>query len=199
MLDTYMPSLHHALLPSAIGPMVSTFLTSVHDTLVGAIASMDGASGPLQTFIIPPAYRAGAHAAFGPDFPVERSWQAFQTFDEGLPMLSAGLPKFMLRKPLKAWDDLISVIEEYIMENEDRLEELGPFIQAAVDGRRDNWVCSLSFSYLRHPNLLLVVRRAVTSPTSLLFNCGLSKPTSCGPHIGLSLSSFNNPRASHPS
>nr|VWO96721.1 Putative lanosterol 14-alpha-demethylase (EC [Ganoderma boninense] len=139
MLDTYMPSLHHALLPRAIGPMVSTYLTSIHDTLLGVISSMDGASGPLKTFIIPPAYRAGAHAAFGPDFPAEKTWQAFQTFDGSFPMLSAGLPKFILRKPLKAWDDVIDVVEEYLVENEDHLEDLGPFVQVAIDGRRDNW------------------------------------------------------------
>ncbi|PIL31823.1 cytochrome P450 [Ganoderma sinense ZZ0214-1] len=140
MLDTYMHSLHHALLPTTIGPMVSTFLTSVHDTLLGVISSMDGASGPLKTFIVPPAYRAGAHAAFGPDFPAEKTWKAFQMFDESLPMLSAGLPKFILRKPLKAWDEIIDVIEEYLVDNEDHLEDLGPFVQVGIDGRRDNWM-----------------------------------------------------------
>ncbi|KAI1788797.1 seryl-tRNA synthetase [Ganoderma leucocontextum] len=134
-----MPLLHHALLPSTIGPMVSTYLTSVHDTLLGVISSMDGASGPLKTFIIPPGYRAGAHAAFGPDFPAEKTWQGFQTFDESLPMLSAGLPKFILRKPLKAWDSVIDIVEEYIVQNEDRLEELGPFVPLGIDGRQDNW------------------------------------------------------------
>ena len=148
MLDTYMPSLHHALLPGTIGPMVSTFLSSVHDTLLGVISSMDGASGPLKALIIPPAYRAGAHAAFGLDFPVEKTWKGFQMFDESFPMLSAGLPKFLMRKPLKAWDDVIDIVEEFLLQNEDRLEELGPFVQVAVDGRQDNWVCSrITFSF----------------------------------------------------
>ncbi len=149
MLDTYMPSLHHALLPGTIGPMVSTYLTSVHDTLLDVISSADGASGALKTFIIPSVYRAGAHAAFGPDFPAEKTWIGFQTFDENLPMLGAGLPKFILRKPSKAWDDVVDVFEEYIVQNEDRLEELGPFVQAGVVGRQDGWVCScvtLSFA-----------------------------------------------------
>ena len=144
MLDNYMPALHHVLLPSNIGWMTSTYLQSAHDTLVGVISSLDGASGPLKTIIIPPAYRAAAHAGFGPDFPAEKTWNGFKTFDESFHIINAGVPRFLVRKPLKAWEEVIDIVQEYLEENKDDVEELSPFLKVALEGRQAGWACRLT-------------------------------------------------------
>ncbi|TBU63815.1 cytochrome P450 [Dichomitus squalens] len=139
MFDNYMPALHHILLPANIKSMTSTYLQSAHDTLVGAISSLDGASGPLKTIIIPPAYRAAAHAGFGPDFPAEKTWKGFTTFDESFHMINAGLPRFLFRKQFKAWEGVTDIIQAYLEEKKDEVHELSPFLQAALDGRQAGW------------------------------------------------------------
>ncbi len=138
-----MPELHHTLLPSNLKPMVSVYLTSVYDTLLSMVASMDGTSGPLKTFIIPPAYRAACHAGFGLDFPAEKSYPFFKVFDENFHLLVAGLPKFLLSKTWKAWDNLVDLLEVYVNQQEEAGEDMTPFVMVALDGQgRGEWVCS---------------------------------------------------------
>ncbi len=143
MLNHYMPELHHMLLPSNLKPMTSIYLTSVYDTLLSMVASMDGASGPLKTFIIPPAYRAACHAGFGLDFPAEESYPFFKVFDENFHLVGAGLPKFLLSKTWKAWDNLIDLLEAYVNQQEEAGEDMTPFVMAALEGQgRGEWVCA---------------------------------------------------------
>ena len=197
MMNTYMPALHHTLLPTNLRPMTSVYLKSAHDALLSMISSMDGASGPLKTFIIPPAYRAGAHAGFGPRFPAEKSHPFFQTFDESFYLLGANIPRMFLSKPLKAWEQLVDLIEGYVAGQEKAGNEMSPFVQIALDGMsRDKWVSVhattptiffiLVYALFRHPETW-----ALSSPASF----GLSRPTLSLPPIGSLLCSFNNPRA----
>ncbi|TFK94414.1 cytochrome P450 [Polyporus arcularius HHB13444] len=140
MVDTYMGQLHNLLLPSNIHPIVEAYTASAHDSLLSMISSMDGASGALKTFIIPSAYRAACHAGFGRDFPAEKSYPFFKAFDDDFHLIGAGLPKFLLSKPLKAWDELVDVIENYVKEQDEKREDLNQFLAAGLDGyRRGEW------------------------------------------------------------
>ncbi len=147
MVDTYMGQLHNFMLPSNIHPLVEAYTASAHDSLLSMISSMDGASGALKTFIIPSAYRAACHAAFGRNFPAEKSYPFFKTFDDDFHLIGAGLPKFLLSKPLKAWDELVDVIENYVKEQDEKREDLSQFLAAGLDGyRRGEWVSESLFS-----------------------------------------------------
>ncbi|KAI0698393.1 cytochrome P450 [Cerioporus squamosus] len=140
MVDTYVENLHNALLPSNLRPMVETYIASAHDSLLSMISSMDGASGSLKTFIIPPAYRAACHAGFGQDFPAERSYPPFKVFDDEIHLIEAGLPKFLLSKPLNARERLLDLLEDYAKKQNDKGEDLNQFFMAALDGyRRGEW------------------------------------------------------------
>ena len=141
MLDTYMPELHHILLPSNIRPMTSVYLHSVHDALRGMISSVDGASGPLKSFIIPPAYRAAAFAGFGSRFPAEKSYPLFQAFDDDFYLLGANIPRMFLSKPIKAWEKLLDLFENYLVDLENSEDPVPPFVQVALSAKaKDNWV-----------------------------------------------------------
>ncbi|RPD82424.1 cytochrome P450 [Lentinus tigrinus ALCF2SS1-7] len=140
MVDSYMGQLHNLLLPSSLHPMVEAYTSSAHDSLLSMISSMDGASGALKTFIIPSAYRAACVAGFGPEFPAEKSYPFFKAFDDDFHLLGAGLPKFLLSKPLKAWDRLLDLFESYIKEQNEKGEDLNPFLMAGLDGyRQGEW------------------------------------------------------------
>ena len=141
MVDSYMGKMHNLLLPSNLRPMVQTYVTSAHDSLLSMISSMDGASGALKTFIIPPAYRAACHAGFGLEFPADKSYPFFQAFDDDFHLLGAGLPKFLLSKPLKAWDQLVDLFEAFIKKQNEKGEELNEFLVVGLDGYRiGEWV-----------------------------------------------------------
>ncbi|KAI0756862.1 cytochrome P450 [Daedaleopsis nitida] len=140
MVETYMPGLHRLLLPNNLKPMVSQYLTSAHDLLLSMITSMNGASGPLKSFIIPPAYRAACEAGFGTKFPSAKSYPFFKDFDDNFHLLGAGLPKFLFSKPIKAWHNLIDLIEAYVVEQDRSGQELPTFCHEAMDGRnRSTW------------------------------------------------------------
>ena len=136
MLNTYMPTLHHLLLPANIEPMTSLYVASAHDALRSMISSMSGASGPLKSFVIPPAYRAAAHAAFGPKFPAEDSYPLFRTFDDSFYLLGTNIPRMFLSKPVKAWEEVIDLIERYIAKQEKAGDELTPFTEVALEGKK---------------------------------------------------------------
>ena len=141
IVDTYMPELHRVLLPSNLKAMTSLYLTSAHDSLLSMIASMNGASGPLKTFVIPPSYRAACHAGFGPNFPAEQSYPLFKTFDDNFHLLVAGLPNFYLSKTKKAWHDLVNLVEAYVVKADRAGDDLSPYLTVALDAhRRGEWV-----------------------------------------------------------
>ncbi|KAI0328507.1 cytochrome P450 [Cubamyces sp. BRFM 1775] len=139
MLETYMPALHHALLPSNVQPMISAYISSAHDSIRSTVANMDGKSVPLLSLIIPPAYHAACHAAFGPGFPAEESYPLFRGFDDSFHLLATNIPRIFLSRPLKSWDKLVDLIEAYISGLGDDLEEAGHFVQVAIRGREAGW------------------------------------------------------------
>ncbi|KAI8990620.1 cytochrome P450 [Trametes punicea] len=140
MVETFMPEMHHALLPGSLGPMVLAYIASAHDFIRSTVANMNGSSVPLVSLIIPPAYHAAAHAAFGKNFPAEESYALFRTFDDSFALLAANVPKIMLSKSLKAWDKLVDLIVAYIdrVESESG-EEVGHFVRVALRGREGGW------------------------------------------------------------
>ena len=199
MLDTYMPTLHHLLLPTNIQPMTSLYLASIHDSLRGIISSMDGASGALKAFIIPPAYRAAAHAGFGTDFPVEKSYPLFKTFDDSFHLLGAGLPRTFLSKPIKAWEQLVDLFEDYLAKQTETGSEPTPFVEVALDGsRRGKWVCPMFVLDLFISNVSLPTSRLLEMlrPYSLP-SFGLFRPMPLWLRTGLLPYSFKNPTAFH--
>ncbi|KAI0655212.1 cytochrome P450 [Cubamyces menziesii] len=138
-LETYMPALHHSLLPGSLQPMISAYISSAHDGIRSTVANMDGASVPLLSLIIPPAYHAACRAAFGPGFPAEESYPLFKAFDDSFHLLATNIPRIFLSKPLKAWDKLVDLIEAYIGSLGDDLEEAGHFVKVAIRGREAGW------------------------------------------------------------
>lgn len=186
MVDEYMGQLHNLLLPSNLHPMVEAYVASAHDNLLSMISSMDGASGALKTFIISPAYRSACYAGFGPDFPADKSYPFFKAFDDDFHLLGAGLPKFLLSKPLKAWDQLLDVFESFVKQQNEKGEDLNEFLVAGLDGyRRGEWVSVIQS--LGYPSFNAFFSRLTATPRlSSLVSCGLSKRTLSSPPTGSS-------------
>ncbi|KAI8990562.1 cytochrome P450 [Trametes punicea] len=140
MLETYVPAMHHALLPGNVRPMVSAYIASAHELIRSTVANINGSSVPLLSLIVPPGYRAAAYAALGKSFPAEESYPLFKTFDDSFALLAANLPRVMVSKPMKAWDKLVDLIEAYIDRVEsESAEEVGHFVGIALQGREAGW------------------------------------------------------------
>ncbi|EJF65883.1 hypothetical protein DICSQDRAFT_48897 [Dichomitus squalens LYAD-421 SS1] len=162
MFDSYMPALHHThhiLLPVSIKTMTSTYLQSAHDTLVGAISSLDGASGPLKTIIILPAYRAAAHAGVGPELSAEKAWKGFTTFDESVHMINASLPRSLSRKPLKAWEGVTDIIQAYPEEHKDDVHEPSPVPSGCTE--RDIFAILATRLWALHANAIWAAHKPI--------------------------------------
>ena len=65
-------------------------------------------------------------------------------FDESFHIINAGVPRFLVRKPLKAWEEVIDIVQEYLEENKEDIEELSPFLKVALEGRQAGWACRLA-------------------------------------------------------
>ncbi|KAI9065866.1 cytochrome P450 [Trametes sanguinea] len=138
MIEQYIPAFHHILLPGNLHPIVSAYIASAYDSIRSLVANMHGTSVPLVSLIIPPAYYAAARAAFGPGFPVEESYPHFRAFDDSFHLITTNLPRFMLAKPLAAWEKLVDLVESYIKNLQD-VDEAGVFVRMALQGREAGW------------------------------------------------------------
>ncbi|OSD03206.1 cytochrome P450 [Trametes coccinea BRFM310] len=136
MVDHFMPAMHRMILPSNLKPIITAYIDNAYDCIRSSAAELHGSSVPLMSLIIPPAYHAAAHAAFGPGFPVGDSFPFFRTFDHSFHLLAANLPRWLLSEPLDAWEKLVDVVESYIDHMaEDDAEEAGALVRLTLQGR----------------------------------------------------------------
>lgn len=120
--------------------MLKDYTEQAYKHFLRAIDKYDGSSTGLGPFIVPPSYCSAAAAVLGRKFPAEKSMPFFRTFDNAFPLIAAGLPYVFTRKGRKAWERILDILEEYLvdLEGEDDIPEL---IRVALDCTREaKWV-----------------------------------------------------------
>ncbi|EMD31428.1 hypothetical protein CERSUDRAFT_109437 [Gelatoporia subvermispora B] len=133
MIDTYFPAQHRALAPSNVPELLSAYAERAFELFSKAIDGADGTSMSLIQFIIPPTYCAAAAALLGKDFPAMETYAPFRKFDDAFPLMLAGLPRFMLPGPHKAWWEVIRLIEQYLETAKQKEDaELPAFVRSTL-------------------------------------------------------------------
>jgi len=126
--EQYYPDHHRLLSPKNIGPILDRYAQYAFGDLNERIHSLNGSTVPLFELLIPPAYSAASSAFFGCDFPAKETYDDFATFNDAFHLLSAGVPRWMLPTPHRAWDNVITAFEDYLKglkdKNPDDLTEL---------------------------------------------------------------------------
>lgn len=110
----YYPDHHRLLAPKNIGPILDLYSRYAFEDLSSRIQSLNGSSTPLFQLLIPPAYSAASAAFFGREFPAGDAYEDFATFNDAFHLIGAGVPRWMLPTPYKAWDRVISRFEAYL-------------------------------------------------------------------------------------
>jgi hypothetical protein len=114
MRDQFFPAHHRYLSPQQIKPLLKSYAMHAHEAILESQDKFVGNSTPFIPFIIPIAYKAAAYAFFGRSFPVEKSYKPYKDFESVFHLRMAGVPDFLLKKGIKAWEDIIQMIEDYL-------------------------------------------------------------------------------------
>ena len=144
-METYYPAHHRVLAPKSIGAILERYAKHTFNQLSTKMFDLNGASTPLITLIIMPAYVSAATAFFGENFPAAKTYEDFATFTDSFHIMVADFPHFLTAGPRKRWDNVIGVFEQYLQD----LRKSGDFPEL-VDmtigiGDHAGWVSTLSF------------------------------------------------------
>lgn len=138
-IDEYLPMHHRAFSSQNVVGVLERYAEYAHEFVVRAVDKLDGGCSPLVPFIVPPAYYSASRAMFGQAFDAEKSYKPFRTFDDQFHLMLAGVPKFMLPRPHRAWDQVGKLFEQYLeTPHEDCFEAISQFETGAKDA---GWVC----------------------------------------------------------
>lgn len=114
MLSSF--EVHHKYLsPKEVPRLLQAYAGHIHSELGNEIGrlSQTGKTS-LKDLLLPAAYNSACKAFLGQNFPAEKTFRDFQTYDETLPLFFAKAPGFVLRKARTAWTNIQNAIAEHI-------------------------------------------------------------------------------------
>ncbi|THH27197.1 hypothetical protein EUX98_g6991 [Antrodiella citrinella] len=114
VIENYYPAHHRVLAPKSISPILDRYAAHTYSQLSARVSALDGASAPLKSLVIMPAYVAASKAFFGEKLPAAGTYKDFEKFNDAFHIMAAELPKFVTSGARKAWEGVTKTFETYI-------------------------------------------------------------------------------------
>ena len=130
MQETLFPTGHKLLSSKHVQPIVDKYIALLYGYLDERANQYDGLNIALRDFIVPLTFDASAHAFFGKDCPISDLLKPFRLFDNNFHLLLAGIPKMFMKGPVKALDDLVSIVVERYLSKPGALDDASELIKA---------------------------------------------------------------------
>ncbi|KAJ7771931.1 cytochrome P450 [Mycena maculata] len=134
VVDHYYPDHHRLLSPKSIGPILDRYAQYAFEDLTPKIASMNGKAVNLFDLLIPPAFTAASAAFFGRELPAQELYSDFAEFNDAFHLITAGIPRWMMPAPHRAWDKVIAAVEEYYKGVKEKdLDEVPELVRLTIE------------------------------------------------------------------
>lgn len=130
MQETMFPASQKLLSPKYVQPVVDKYIAILARYLEERENQYNGLNISLRDFIVPLTFDASGHAFFGKACPVEDLFKPFRLFDNNFHLLLAGVPKMFMKGPVKALDELSTIIEEKYFSKPDALDDASEVVKA---------------------------------------------------------------------
>lgn len=130
MQETMFPTSHKLLSPKYVQPVVDKYIALTYQNLEERANQYNGLNTALRDFIVPLTFDASARAFFGKECPVGDLLKPFRLFDNNFHLLLAGIPKFFMKGPVKALDELATIVDERYLSKPDALDDASEMVKA---------------------------------------------------------------------
>ena len=130
MQEIVFPMSHKPLSPKYVQQIVDKFVALTYGYLEERANRYIGLNIPLRDFIVPLTFDASVYAFFGKGCPVGDLLEPFKLFDNNFHLLLTGVPKMFMKGPVKALEDLTTIVGERYLSNPDALDDASEIVKA---------------------------------------------------------------------
>lgn len=171
MQETVFPASHKLLTQKYVQPTVDKYIALTYQHLEERTNQYNGLKVLLRDFIVPLTLEASIRAFFGKDCPIDDLFKPFKLFDDSFHLLLAGIPKMFMKGPVKALDEMTTMIEERYLMKPGALDDASEMVKAYDDITKDSGFVShplykSSLGFDRLPNRILEKLPHSFSPSS---------------------------------